>query len=850
MSNSLRDLFVSIAFKDNASKAVQNVNKSMDNAKRLMTGATGAATDVGNAVKNAAGSMQKTSSATSQMGKTVSAVSKTMSGLKDEFSSANYDINDFGKSVKKAGTTTSSASKLIGSSGKTFARTSRAVQDARKSYLTAEKTIQSTGRTVDGTSKKVGLMGRAFDSVKRTVSSTGSAFGRFTKNAASGVSSAVGNISRSVNNAKSSLSGLGRSASIGFGSVVSGAASMAGAIGIVQAFNSAINMVKSSMNSAFGRIDTMEQFGRVMTTMLGTSEAANDALATTNEIVKGTAYGLDTAAGSVQRFTTSGTDIQKTTGYVAAFGDAVAFYGDGSDETFARVNSAMAEMATSGKASLGQVRALTEANIPVFQIYAEATGKSTESVMKSLETGKISADTFLDTITSAMMDGTKSFKSIKGAAKEAGASWGGSFANMRAAVARGTQSIIESIDKLLTDNGLPDMRGLIANFGSAFEDALKNVASAIPAIVNVIKPLFKTISPLFKQFSSSFSEVATPLKAVFSTVGEAVTSLVDNVIIPKLPLIKESFQTYMESVQPIAETVWSVLQDLGSVVMDLVENIILPLIPVAQNIMTASFTAIQPVLNIVKTVFSTISSVVMFLVENVIVPLIPVAQSIITTAFDLINPIIRIASSLFEQAWIVIQFLVENIVLPLVPLISTTISGMWDIVKPILDGIITVFEGIADAIEWAVGKFKSFADAASSFKMPKIGMPKWMGGNGVIQMGSHAKGLGRVPYDEYPMFAHKDEAVLTAEQSNALRTAGMLKGDGTGPTLDLSGLNNSMPVAEGETINNSPVTQTTERMETSNVFNFNISGDNAKDIALEVRKEVEKIFTRLNAGLA
>lgn len=838
MSGSLRDLFVSIAFKDNASKAVQNVNKSMDSAKQLMLGASSAANDVGGAVKNAANGMKKSSSAVSKVGKTVDDAGKSMSGLRSEFSSANYDVNDFGKAIKTAGSATSNTSKLVSSSGKTFARSSKAVQDARNSYLRAEKTIQSTGRSTDEASRKVGLMGRAFESVKKVVSSTGSTIGRFSKGAASGVSGVVGNISRSVNNAKSSMSGLGRSASVGFGSIVSGAASMAGAIGIVQAFNSAINMVKGSMSSAFKRIDTMEQFERVMTTMLGSTTAANDALESTNEIVKGTAYGLDTAAGSVQRFSTSGTDIQKTTSYVAAFGDAVAFYGDGSDETFARVNSAMAEMATSGTASLGQVRTLTEANIPVFQIYAEATGKSAAEVQKALETGKISSSDFLDTLTGAMMDGTKSFKSIEGAAKEAGASWGGSFANMRAAVARGTQSIIGSIDEMLVSNGLPDMRGMIANFGSAFENALNKVAGAIPTVVSAIASMAGGLA----DFYSSFGVVSPALdnaKEAFSGIGTTITEFMTNVIIPNLPMIQEYFASAFTAISPLVETVGSILANLGTVILNLVEHVVMPLIPVAESIIVGAFTAIQPVLNLVRSIFSTIANVVGFLVENVIAPLIPVAQSIITTAFDLINPVIRIAASLFEQAWIVIQFLVENIVLPLIPLISVTITGMWTIIKPILDGIITVFNGIADAIEWAVGKFKAFADAASNFKMPQIGMPKWMGGGGLIQTdGSHATGLGRVPKDGYMAELHRNESVLTAEQSNALRTAGMLKGDGAGPTLDLS----KAPAPQS-------TTSTTTTNSANNTFHFHISGDNAKDIAQEVKREVENIFKRLNTAI-
>ncbi|WP_332649661.1 hypothetical protein [Lysinibacillus sp. 54212] len=47
-------------------------------------------------------------------------------------------------------------------------------------------------------------------------------------------------------------------------------------------------------------------------------------------------------------------------------------------------------------------------------------------------------------------------------------------------------------------------------------------------------------------------------------------------------------------------------------------------------------------------------------------------------------------------------------------------------------------------------------------------------------------GLGRVPYDDMPALLHKDEAVIQADEADALRSAGILKGDGRYPEIDLS----------------------------------------------------------------
>lgn len=175
--------------------------------------------------------------------------------------------------------------------------------------------------------------------------------------------------------------------------------------------------------------------------------------------------------------------------------------------------------------------------------------------------------------------------------------------------------------------------------------------------------------------------------------------------------------------------------------------------------------------------------------------------------------------------------------------LKTTTTEVWESVKTSIStsmetattAVSDFFSPLLSFLDSAKTKWDDFKSAMSNFSMPKIGMPKFMGGNGVIQMGSHATGLGRVPYDEYPMYAHKDEAILTAEQSNALRSAGMLKGDGVGPTLDLS--KSSAPATSSGTPSTS---------ENNNTFHFHISGDNAKGIASEVKREIENFFDSLN----
>lgn len=255
----------------------------------------------------------------------------------------------------------------------------------------------------------------------------------------------------------------------------------------VSAIASIVNSLKDKLmagiDKALARIDTMEQFSRTMTALTGSSLTAATALDEVRSSVTGTAYGLDVAARAVQSFVTSGKDIKTSTAQIAALGDAVAFYGDGTNASLESVSAAWAKMATSGKISAQDVRSLTLAGIPVYKIYADAVGKSVGEVQTALSNGKISSSEFQKTLSAALMDGTEHFASIEGAALKAGASWTGTFDNMGAAISRGWVNIITQIDASLAAAGFPQMREMIASLGKAMEGFLGLIASHVDVLV-------------------------------------------------------------------------------------------------------------------------------------------------------------------------------------------------------------------------------------------------------------------------------------------------------------------------------------------------------------------------------
>lgn len=310
--------------------------------------------------------------------------------------------------------------------------------------------------------------------------------------------------------------------------------SIVGGLGVFKLIEKGFSLVTGSIDKAMGRIDTMEQFSRVMTTMTGDVNATNEALDETTEIVTGTAYGLDYAGRAVQNFVSRGMEIEKSTETVRAWGDAVAFYGDGSNAAFASVTDALSKMQTKGTVTMEHMEMLLNAGIPAIEMYADAIGVTAADVTDMMSSGELSASSFINTMNLAISSGTARFPSLSGAAKEAGASWGATFDNMGAAVTRGVQSIITSIDETQEALGHPTMRDAVKTFGSMFEDALKLVAAVLPPVIENVDLLTIGVGGLMLAYGAN-QAIKTYTKATeLASLAQAAAAASGQLLVPTL----------------------------------------------------------------------------------------------------------------------------------------------------------------------------------------------------------------------------------------------------------------------------------------------------------------------------
>lgn len=226
------------------------------------------------------------------------------------------------------------------------------------------------------------------------------------------------------------------------------------------------------------------------------------------------------------------------------------------------------------------------------------------------------------------------------------------------------------------------------------------------------------------------------------SIIETVISAVSEFVGEKLEVIREFWSENGEALMEIAHAVFSFIQ----------EEIINRL------------TLIQSFIEIIWSVITSIISVAWEMI-----------QIVISTAIDFVIGIIEagmlILQGDWEGAWEKLKETASSAIDGLIELFGTFISGALQIGKDFVQGIIDGFLAVWDSLVTTAENIWSSVTSIFSRKQT-MSVDVETSGSGVD--GSHFAGLDRVPFDGYIAELHKDEAVLTAQQADALRQTGVL----------------------------------------------------------------------------
>lgn len=269
-------------------------------------------------------------------------------------------------------------------------------------------------------------------------------------------------------------------------------------LGITKLVTKAIGTIKNSIDGAVSRLDTMNNFPKVMSNLGISAQQSQKAIDKLSKGLEGIPTSLDAGALAVQRFTSKNGDVQKSADIFLAVNDAI-LAGGASTEIQANALEQLSQSYAKGKMDMMEWRSIQTAMPAQLKQVATAMGLTTDQLGEMLRTGDNTEkvfDEFIDTIIKMDKTGVKGFKSLKEQARNATGGINTSITNMKTAITRGVATMIQQFDKALSKKGLGGISTVISNIGKETEKMLTGVSSKIPKIVSLIGNVLSVLNKL------------------------------------------------------------------------------------------------------------------------------------------------------------------------------------------------------------------------------------------------------------------------------------------------------------------------------------------------------------------
>lgn len=312
--------------------------------------------------------------------------------------------------------------------------------------------------------------------------------------------------SSQMNQVKAQISSLAKSAEKTTPRI-SSAAVAAGNI-ISKVLVSAFRSVTSAMGDAVSRLDTLNNFPRVMSNLgIGATESQK-AINFLSEKLQGLPTTIDAAALSVQRFTSANGNIQASTGMFLALNNAI-LAGGASAEIQASALEQVSQAYAKGKPDMMEWRTMMMAMPAQLKQVAQAMGyASSNDLGEALRDGTISMNDFMATVVKLNKNGANGFASFEDQARNSTGGVQTSIINMKTALVRGLQQIMDAIGQ-----------SNIAGFFNTVASAIGTAANYVVAFIRIVLTAINALRALFGQSALAFGKTTTSADSAADAVS-------------------------------------------------------------------------------------------------------------------------------------------------------------------------------------------------------------------------------------------------------------------------------------------------------------------------------------------
>lgn len=572
----------------------------------------------------------------------------------------------------------------------------------------------------------------------------------------------TGSITEQLNGAFSGASAIGSKAGAQTGTNFSdGLSAKAGAVaGLVASISSkAFTAIGNSLGSAIQRVDTMNNFPKVMKNLGYSSQEAEASIKKMSASIDGLPTSLPGLTSMVQQLAPLCGSLDEATNIGIAFNDMCLASG-ASTADVSRAMQQYSQILSKGKPELQDWKTLQEVMPGQLNQVAKALigpTANSKDLYNALKDGSITMDDFNAAVLKLDQEGVDGFASFAQQAKDSTQGIGTALDNISNRVAKAVQTITNAF-------GAENISGAINAFSGSFgktADAIATVIygikdvvskgvsgiasvfgqikSALPSgfldgIVNAFNQLVPAIMPAITAFTlllpvmggmqkvfgivSGFKSLGAALSAVAGGPVGLVIAAIAAVVVGLAALyntnedVRNAINSAWSGIQSAAAQVWPYIQQAVTTACSVIQGAVTQYWPVIQQVVTQVMGAVKDFVvaawPTIQAAFTTACSVIQSIIQAVW-PVIQAVVSVVMSAIQLIvtqvwptvqnyiSMACQVIMAVINAVWPVIQTIITTVMM----VIMAVISVVWPIIQTVFSTACAVIAAVINAV-WPV----------------------------------------------------------------------------------------------------------------------------------------------------
>lgn len=553
----------------------------------------------------------------------------------------------------------------------------------------------------------------------------------------------------------------GKAGSDAGGKFSSGLSAKAGAVmGLVSSVTSkAFDAISNSLGSAIGRVDTMNNFPKVMKNLGYSGDEATASIKKMSASIDGLPTSLPALTGMVQQLAPLCSNLDEATNIGIAFNDMCLASGASTADVY-RAMQQYSQILSKGKPELQDWKTLQEVMPGQLNQVAKALigpTANSKDLYNALKDGSITMDDFNAAVLKLDQEGVDGFASFAQQAKDSTQGIGTALDNISNRVAKAVQTIIDAF-------GAENISGAINAFSGSFGKTADAIATVIYGIKDVVSKGVSGIASVFGQIKSAlpsgfldgtvnaFNQLAPAIMPAitaftlllpamggmqkvfgivsgFKSLGAALSAVAGGpvgliiaaiaaVVVGLAALyntnedVRNAINSAWSGIQSAAAQVWPYIQQAVTTACSVIQGAVTQYWPVIQQVVTQVMGAVKDFVvsawPTIQAAFTTACSVIQSIIQAVW-PVIQAVVSVVMSAIQLIvtqvwptvqnyiSMACQVIMAVINAVWPVIQTIITTVM----NVIMAVISVVWPIIQTVFSTACAVIAAVINAV-WPV----------------------------------------------------------------------------------------------------------------------------------------------------